>query len=153
MSIWCHLASSANISSYSFFSASSSGNTSFSHTSLQLIVTKLVKVTGTWPLLRHKRWWDEVRGNYGVTGVIKVIFTKKASSPSDYIAVTRELCMRRNLTPSIKFMVLKFVRGHFGSLGSKVIFTIKDSSPSDYVALTRDLCINSSLTPLQKLRS
>ena len=45
---------------------------------------------------------DGVRGHYGVTGVKKVIFTKKASSPSDYVALTCDLCIRISLTPSTK---------------------------------------------------
>ena len=31
---------------------------------------------------------DWVRGHYGVTGVIKVLSTKKASSPSEYVALS-----------------------------------------------------------------
>ena len=70
----------------------SSGNTSFSHTSLHLILTKLA---------HSKRYLDHysgtdnggVRGHDGVTGVKKVIFTKKASSPTEYLALMRDLCI------------------------------------------------------------
>ena len=69
--------------SSSFFSSSFlSGNTSFSHTSLHPILTKLGQsdryvdhYSGTKD--------DGVRGHHGVTGVKKVIFTKKASSPTE----------------------------------------------------------------------
>ena len=130
---------------------SSSGNTRFSHISLHPILTKLG---------HNDRYLDHysgtkddgVRGHYGVTGVKKVIFTKKASSPSDYVASRRDLCICSSLTPSTKVMVLKKCPGSFGVTGVKnVIFTKKASSSSDYVVLTRDLCICSSLTPSTKV--
>ena len=145
------LSSSSSSSSFFFFLLLSSGNTRFSHTSLHPILTKLG---------HNDRYLDHysgskddgVRGHYGVTGVKKVIFTKKASSPSDYVASRRDLCICSSLTPSTKVMVLKKCPGSFGVTGVKnVIFTKKASSSSDYVVLTRDLCICSSLTPSTKV--
>ena len=68
---------------------------------------------------------DGVRGHDGVTGVKKVIFTKKASSPSDYIALMRDLCICSSLTPSTKVMVLKIHPGSFGVTGVKRSFSLK----------------------------
>ena len=70
----------------------SSGNTSFSHTSLHLILTKLAHSDR---YLDHYSGTDNggVRGHDGVTGVKKVIFTKKASSPTEYLALMRDLCI------------------------------------------------------------
>ena len=128
-----------------------SGNTSFSHTSLHPILTKLSQSDR---YLDHYSGTDNggVRGHDGVTGVKKVIFIKKASSPTEYLALTRDLCICSSLTPSTKVMVLKKLSGViWGHWGQKFIFTKKASSPSDYVALTRDLCICSSLTPSTKV--
>ena len=105
-------------------SSSSSGNTSFSHISLHPILTKLG---------HNDRYLDHysgtkdggVRGHHGVTGVKKVICTKKASSPSDYIALTRDLCICSSLTPSTKVMVLKNCQGSFGVTGVKSSFSQK----------------------------
>ena len=102
----------------------SSGNTSFSHISLHPILTKLG---------HNDRYLDHysgtkyggVRGHHGVTGVKKVICTKKASSPSDYVALTRDLCICRSLTPSTKVMVLKNCQGSFGVTGVKSSFSQK----------------------------
>ena len=55
----------------------------------------------------------------------KVIFTKKASSPSEYVAFTRDLRTCINLTPSTKFMVLKINPGSFGVTGVKRSFSLK----------------------------
>ena len=60
-----------------------------------------------------------VRGHDGVTGFKKVIFTKKASSPSYYIALTRDLCICISLTPSTKVMGLKKYPGSLGVTGVK----------------------------------
>ena len=83
-----------NMSSSSFFLSSFflSGNTPFSHTSLHLIQTKLGQSD---QYLDHYSGSndDGVRGHDGVTGVKKVIFTKKASSPTEYVALTRDLCI------------------------------------------------------------
>ena len=59
-----------------------------------------------------------VRGHDGVTGVKKVIFTKKASSPTEYLALTGDLCICISLTPSTKVITLKI---HLGSLGVTVV--------------------------------
>ena len=74
-----------------------------------------------WPLLRHGQWW----GHDGVTGVKKVIFTKKASSPSEYLVSMRDLCICISLTPSTKVMVLKIHLGSFGVTGVKSSFSPK----------------------------
>ena len=101
-----------------------SGNTSFSHTSLHSILTKLGQ---------SDRYVDHysgtkdggVRGHHGVTGVKKVIFTKKASSPSDYVALTRDLYICNSLTPSTKVIRLKIHPGSFGVTGVKSSFSSK----------------------------
>ena len=105
-------------------SSSSSGNTSFSHISLHPILTKLG---------HNDRYLDHysgtkdggVRGHHGVTGVKKVICTKWASSPSDYVALTRDLCICSSLTPSTKVMVLKNCQWSFGVTGVKSSFSQK----------------------------
>ena len=80
----------------SFFLLSS--NTSFSHTSLHPILTKLSQSDR---YLDHYSGTDNggVRGHDGVTGVKKVIFTKKASGPTEYLALMRDLCICISLTP------------------------------------------------------
>ena len=111
-------------SSFFFLLLSSSGNTRFSHISLHPILTKLG---------HNDRYLDHysgtkdggVRGHHGVTGVKKVICTKKASSPSDYVALTRDLCICSSLTPSTKVMVLKNCQGSFGVTGVKSSFSEK----------------------------
>ena len=105
----------------SFFLLLLSDNTSFLHTSRHLILTKLGHSDR---YLNHylRTNNDVVRGHDGVTGVKKVILTKKASSPTEYLALMRDLCICISLTSSTKVMVLKIIRGHLGSLGSKVHF-------------------------------
>ena len=66
-----------------------------------------------------------IRGHNGVTGVKKVIFTKKASSPTEYLASMRDLCICISLTPSTKVMVLKIHPGSFGVTGVKMSFSLK----------------------------
>ena len=101
-----------------------SGNTSFSHTSLHPILTKLSQSDR---YLDHYSGTDNggVRGHDGVTGVKKVIFIKKASSPTEYLALTRDLCICSSLTPSTKVMVLKKCQGSFGVTGVKSSFSQK----------------------------
>ena len=107
-----------------FFLLLSSGNTRFSHISVHPILTKLG---------HNDRYLDHysgtkdggVRGHHGVTGFKKVICTKKASSPSDYVALTRDLCICSSLTPSTKVMVLKKCQGSFGVTGVKSSFSQK----------------------------
>ena len=101
-----------------------SGNTSFSHTSLHPILTKLGQSDRYLDHYSHTKDGG-VRGHHGVTGVKKVIFTKKASSPSDYIALTRDLYICNSLTPSTKVMVLKKCPGSFGVTGVKSSFSPK----------------------------
>ena len=128
-----------------------SGNTSFSHTSLHPILTKLG---------HSDRYHDHysgtkdggVRGHDGVTGVKKVIFTKKASSPTNKVALTRDLYMCSQLDPLYKSYGSRKSPGViWGHWGQKFIFTKKASSPSDYIASTCDLCICISLTPSTKV--
>ena len=118
------LVSSFFLSSFflSFFLLS--GNTSFSHTSLHPILTKLSQSDR---YLDHYSGTDNggVRGHDGVTGVKKVIFIKKASSPTEYLALTRDLCICSSLTPSTKVMVLKNCQGSFGVTGVKSSFSQK----------------------------
>ena len=101
-----------------------SGNTSFSHTSLHPIPTKLGQSDR---YLNHYSCTnnDGVRGHDGVTGVKKVIFIKKASSPTEYLALTRDLCICSSLTPSTKVMVLKNCQGSLGVTGVKSSFSQK----------------------------
>ena len=108
----------------SFFFLLLSGNTSFSHTSLHTILTKLGQSDR---YLDHYSGTDNggVRGYDGVTGVKKVIFIKKASSPTEYLALTRDLCICSSLTPSTKVMVLKNCQGSFGVTGVKSSFSQK----------------------------
>ena len=56
------------------------------------------------------------KNSSGVNGGQKVIFTKKASSPSEYVALTRYLCICISLINSTKVMVLKIhvIWGHRG---------------------------------------
>ena len=114
-------------SSFCFFLSSFfflSGNTSFSHTSLHPILTQLGQSD---QYLDHYSGSDNdgVRGHDGVTGVKKVIFTKKASSPTEYLASMRNLCISISLTPSTKVMVLKNHPGSFGVTGVKRSFSPK----------------------------
>ena len=55
----------------------------------------------------------------------KIIFTKKASSPTEYVALTCDLCICISLTPSTKVMVLKIYPGSFGVTGVKRLFSLK----------------------------
>ena len=101
-----------------------SGNTSFSYTSRHPILTKLGQ---------RDRYLDHysgtnnggVKGHDGVTGVKKVIFTKKASSPTEYLALTRDLCICISLTPSTKVITLKIHPASLGVTGVKRSFSPK----------------------------
>ena len=112
--------------SYSFLllSSFSSGNTSFSHTSRHLILTKLGHSDR---YLNHYSRTNNggVRGHNGVTGVKNVIFTKKASSPTECVALTRDLCICISLTPSTKVITLKIHPGSLGVTGVKRSFSPK----------------------------
>ena len=108
-----------------------SGNTPFSHTSQNSILTKLGQSDQT---VDHYSGTnkDGVKGHVGVTRVKKEvkkgsIFTKKESTPTDYVALTRDLCIYISLNPSTKVMVLKKYQGSFGVTGVKsenVIHTV-----------------------------
>ena len=84
--------------------------------------------------LMHMHKLDLLYKSYGPknsSGVIwghrgqKVIFTKKASSPSEYVAFTHDLRTCVSLTPSTKVMVLKINPGSFGVTGVKRSFSLK----------------------------
>ena len=112
----------ADADSSSFFL---SGNTSFSHSSRHSILTKLGHSDR---YVDHYSGTnnDGVRGQDGVIGVKKVIFTKKASSPSKYLALMRDLCICiLSLTSSTKVMSLKIHQGSFGVTGVKRSFSPK----------------------------
>ena len=63
-------------------------------------------------------------GHLGSLGQ-KVIFTKKASSPSDYVGLLRDSCICSSLTSSTKVTVLKIHLGSFGVPGVKMSFSLK----------------------------
>ena len=84
--------------------------------------------------LMHMHKLDPLYKSYGPknsSGVIwghggqKIIFTKKASSPSEYVALTRYLCTCISLINSTKVMVLKIHPGSFGVTGVKRSFSLK----------------------------
>ena len=116
------------ISSVRFLSSSSSSsvNTSKSYISDM-----------TWPILTrlgHKyrltipfMWHNQIRvkGHVGVTGVKKVIFTKNATSPTNYRVWSCDSCTYISLTPSTKVMGLKIHPGSFGVTGVKRSFSLK----------------------------
>ena len=95
-----------------------SGNTSFSHTSLHPILTKLGESD---QYFDHYTGSDNngLRGHDGITGVKKVIFTKKVSSLTEYLESMRDLCTCISLIPTTKVMVLKIHLGSFGVTGVK----------------------------------
>ena len=72
-------------------------------------------------------WRDQfgVKGHVGVTGVKKVIFTKNAISPSDYMVWSRDSCIYISLTPSTKVIGLKIHPGSLGVTGVKRSFSPK----------------------------
>ena len=82
----------------------------------------------------HMHKLDPLNKSYGPkhsSGVIcghrgqKVIFTKKDTSPSEYVALTRNLRTCISLIPSTKVMVLKIHPGSFGVTGVKRSFSLK----------------------------
>ena len=118
----------------------------------------------TWPILTrlgHKyrltipfMWHDQIRvkGHVGATGVKKVIFTKNATSPTDYRVWSCDSCTCISLTPSTKVMGLKIHPGSFGITGvKKVIFTKNATSPTNYRVWSCDSCTYISLTPSTKV--
>ena len=124
----------------------------FSHTSRYLILTKLGHSDR---YLNHysRTNNDGVRRHDGVTGVKKVIFTKKASSPTECVALTRDLCICITLIPSTKVITLKISSGvTWGSQGSKESFSPKRHHVlQNGCALMRDSYICISLTPSTKV--
>ena len=101
-----------------------SRNTSFSHTFLHLILTKLCQSDR---YLNHYLCTndDGVRSHDGISGVKKIIFTKKASTPTDDIALTRDLLLGISLIPSTKVTFLKINPWSFGVAGVKRSFALK----------------------------
>ena len=73
----------------------------------------------------HTQKMVGIRGHDGVTGVKKVVFTKKASSPTEYLDSMRDLCICISLTTSTKVMVLKIHPGSFVVTGVKRSFSPK----------------------------
>ena len=141
MSVYRHSASSF----FFLLLSASSGNTYFSHTSLYafdfhqtwsknqyLTITHTQKIVGS----------GVTMGSLGLKGY----FHYKASSPSDYITLTRDLCIYSSLTP---------YKSKGPKNSSQVFFWLTGVTPndqkalslSDFVALTPDLCICSSWTP------
>ena len=140
------------ISSVRFLS-SSSVNTSKSYISDMTwpILTRLGhKYRLTIPFMSHDQ--IRVKGHVGVTGVKKVIFTKNATSPTDYRVWSCDSCTCISLTPSTKVMGLKIHPGSFGVTGvKKVIFTKNATSPTNYRVWSCDSCTYISLTPSTKV--
>ena len=66
-----------------------------------------------------------VKGHVGVTGGQKVNFLKNASTPLNYVALTRDLYMWYSLTPSTKVMGIENHPGSFGVMGVKRSFSPK----------------------------
>ena len=141
------------VSSSSSSSSSSSVNTSKSYISNMTwpILTRLGhKYRLTIPFMSHDQ--IRVKGHVGVTGVKKVIFTKNATSPTDYRVWSCDSCTCINLTPSTKVMGLKIHPGSFGVTGvKKVIFTKNATSPTNYRVWSCDSCTYISLTPSTKV--
>ena len=65
-----------------------------------------------------------VKGHVGVTGVKKVNFLKKVSTPLNYVALTRDLYICYSLTPSTKVMGIENHQGSFGVTGVKRSFSL-----------------------------
>ena len=142
------------ISSVRFLSSSSSSvNTSKSYISDMTwpILTRLGhKYRLTIPFMSHDQ--IRVKGHVGVTGVKKVIFTKNATSPTDYRVWSCDSCTCISFIPSTKVMGLKIHPGSFGVTGvKKVIFTKNATSPTNYRVWSCDSCTYISLTPSTKV--
>ena len=87
-------------------------------------------------------------GSFGVTGVKKVIFTKNATSPTNYRVWSCDSCTCISLTPLYKSYGSKNSPGViWGHRGQKVIFTKNATSPTDYRVRSRDSCTYIRLTP------
>ena len=119
----CALAKGTVMSSSS---SSSSVNTSLTYISDMTwpILTRLGhKYRLTTPFMSHDQ--IRVKGHVGVTGVKKVIFTKNATSPTNYRVWSCDSCTYISLTPSTKVMGLKIHPGSFGVTGVKRSFSLK----------------------------
>ena len=82
----------------------------------------------------------------------KVIFTKNAISPTDYMLWSCDLCILISYIPSTKVMGLEIQSGSFGVTGVKRSFSPKNAiSPSDYMVWSLDSCIFISSIPSTKL--
>ena len=128
-----------------------SGNTSFSHTSLHPIPTKLGQSDR---YLNHysctKQWWGQ-RSGWGHWGQ-KGHFHQKGIKSYRILSIDAWLMHMHKLDPLYKSYGPKNSSGViWGHRGQKVIFTKKASSPTECVALMRDSCICISLTPSTKV--
>ena len=92
-----------------------------------------------------------VKGHVGVTGVKKVIFTKNATSPTDYRVWSCDSCTCISLTPSTKVMGLKIHPGSFGVTGVKKVIFTKNATSTNYRVWSCDSCTYISLTPSTKV--
>ena len=86
--------------------------TDFDQTWSQVSVDHPIYVT--WP-----DWGQRSRRGHRVQ---KVIFTKNATPPTDYVAWSRDLCMWLSLTPSTKVTIFNFDQRSFGDTGGKSDF-------------------------------
>ena len=69
-----------------------------------------------------------IKNSSGVTWghrIQKAIFTKKASSPTECVALMRDSCICISLTPTTKVVTLKNCPGSFGVTGVKRSFSLK----------------------------
>ena len=91
-----------------------------------------MRSTDAW--LMHMHYLDPLNKSYHIknsSGVTwghrgqKVIFTKKASSPTECVALMRDSCICISLTPSTKVITLKNCPGSFGVTGVKRSFSLK----------------------------
>ena len=100
----------------------------------------------TTPFMSHDQ--IRVKGHVGVTGVKKVIFTKNATSPTNYRVWSCDSCTCISLTPLYKSYGSKNSPGViWGHRGQKVIFTKNATSPTDYRVWSCDSCTYIRLTP------
>ena len=96
----------------------------------------------------HMHKLDPLYKSYGPknsSGVIwghrgqKVIFTKKASSPTECVALMRDSCICISLTPSTKVITSKNCPGSFGVTGVKRSFHLKCYNSSILYRMTMRL--------------
>ena len=160
--MWCSRAKSVSSRAKSIFTQSQSATVSFICT-ISFFFCQHFKDLYLWHALTDfdQTWYQVplpppkhdpgVKGHVGVTGVKKVIFTKNATSPTDYRVWSCDSCTCISLTPSTKVMGLKIHPGSFGVTGvKKVIFTKNATSPTNYRVWSCDSCTYISLTPFYK---